>query len=96
MLYVLFTCSQSHVFYLPQAPEVIRMQEPDPYTHYCDVYSFGVVIYELITGLLPYSRIPARDQVCIKLLFSDTILSRNVNYFRLSVEINVVIYDLCI
>lgn len=45
------------------APEVIRMQEPDPYTFYCDVYSFGVVIYELITGQLPYPHISQRDQI---------------------------------
>ena len=46
-----------------QAPEVIRMEESDPYTPYCDVYSFGVVIYELITGQLPYSHIEGRDTV---------------------------------
>jgi serine/threonine protein kinase len=47
----------------PQAPEVIRMAEPDPYTPYCDVYSFGVVIYELITGQLPYSHVEGRDTI---------------------------------
>ena len=46
-----------------QAPEVIRMSEPDPYTPYCDVYSFGVVIYELISGQLPYSNMHERDLV---------------------------------
>ncbi len=50
---------------LCQAPEVIRMQEADPYTFYCDVYSFGVVIYELITGQLPYPHVQERDQVYI-------------------------------
>ena len=49
--------------HLSQAPEVIRMAEPDPYTPYCDVYSFGVVIYELITGQLPYSHVEGRDTV---------------------------------
>ncbi|KAL5474447.1 hypothetical protein EMCRGX_G026395, partial [Ephydatia muelleri] len=45
------------------APEVIRMQEPDPYTFYCDVYSFGIVIYELVSGQLPYSHISEIDQI---------------------------------
>ena len=48
-----------------QAPEVIQMKEPDPYTPYCDVYSFGVVIYELITGQLPYSHVEGRDTVSV-------------------------------
>ena len=48
---------------LSQAPEVIRMSEPDPYTPYCDVYSFGVVVYELITSQLPYSHVEGRDTV---------------------------------
>ena len=46
-----------------QAPEVIQMKEPDPYTPYCDVYSFGVVIYELITAQLPYRHVEGRDTV---------------------------------
>lgn len=46
-----------------QAPEVIRMEEPDPYTYFCDVYSFGVVMFELITGQLPYPHVQERDQV---------------------------------
>ena len=48
-----------------QAPEVIRMEEPDPYTFYCDVYSFGVVIFELITAQLPYPHVQERDQVLL-------------------------------
>ena len=48
---------------IPQAPEVVRMEESDPYSFYCDVYSFGVVIYELITGQLPYPHVQERDQV---------------------------------
>lgn len=47
-----------------QAPEVIRMQEANPYTFQSDVYAFGIVLYELITGLLPYSHINNKDQVC--------------------------------
>lgn len=45
------------------APEVVRMEESDPYSFYCDVYSFGVVIYELITGQLPYPHVQERDQI---------------------------------
>ncbi|XP_052034435.1 serine/threonine-protein kinase B-raf-like [Apodemus sylvaticus] len=45
------------------APEVIRMQEKNPYSFQSDVYAFGIVLYELMTGLLPYSSINNRDQI---------------------------------
>ena len=49
--------------YCVQAPEVIRMDESDPYTFKSDVYSFGVVVYELICRELPYPNVRDRDQV---------------------------------
>ena len=52
-----------HLPYYFQAPEVIRMQEQNPYTFQSDVYAFGIVIYELMTGSLPYSQISNKDQV---------------------------------
>lgn len=51
------------IFY--QAPEVIRMQDKNPYSFQSDVYAFGIVLYELMTGQLPYSNINNRDQVNI-------------------------------
>ena len=59
---------------IPQAPEVVRMEESDPYSFYCDVYSFGVVIYELITGQLPYPHVQERDQVIQYIYISIVII----------------------
>ncbi|CAK6959644.1 serine/threonine-protein kinase A-Raf isoform X2 [Scomber scombrus] len=45
------------------APEVIRMQDSNPYTFQSDVYGYGVVLFELMSGHLPYSNINNRDQI---------------------------------
>ncbi|CAI4226835.1 unnamed protein product [Auanema sp. JU1783] len=45
------------------APEVIRMQDPNPYTTLSDVYAFGIVMYEMLSGSLPYSDINNRDRI---------------------------------
>jgi len=45
------------------APEVIRMDDPNPYSFHSDTYSYGVVLFELVSGLLPYSHINNKDQI---------------------------------
>ena len=36
------------------APEIIQIKE-DAFSFQSDVYAFGVVLYELLSGILPYS-----------------------------------------
>ncbi|XP_016939378.1 raf homolog serine/threonine-protein kinase Raf isoform X2 [Drosophila suzukii] len=45
------------------APEVIRMQELNPYSFQSDVYAFGIVMYELLAECLPYGHINNKDQI---------------------------------
>ncbi|XP_029684822.1 serine/threonine-protein kinase A-Raf isoform X2 [Takifugu rubripes] len=56
------------------APEVIRMQDSNPYTFQSDVYAYGVVLFELMSGSLPYSNINNRDQRTIFYIFDPSIL----------------------
>uniref|UniRef100_A0A2K6PVI1 RAF proto-oncogene serine/threonine-protein kinase n=1 Tax=Rhinopithecus roxellana TaxID=61622 RepID=A0A2K6PVI1_RHIRO len=45
------------------APEVIRMQDNNPFSFQSDVCSYGIVSYELMTGELPYSHTNNGDQI---------------------------------
>uniref|UniRef100_A0A336L0X1 non-specific serine/threonine protein kinase n=1 Tax=Culicoides sonorensis TaxID=179676 RepID=A0A336L0X1_CULSO len=45
------------------APEVIRMEDTNPYSFQSDVYAFGIVLYELMAESLPYSHINNKDQI---------------------------------
>jgi len=47
------------------APEVIRMQDKNPYSFQSDVYAFGIVLFEILSGKLPYATISHKDQVCL-------------------------------
>jgi len=61
-------CEQPFGSILWMAPEVIRLQDNNPYTFLSDVYAFGIVLYELITSSLPYTNIGNKDQVFFTLL----------------------------
>ena len=39
------------------APEIINSKiiNGDPFSFHSDVYAFGIVLYELLSGILPYS-----------------------------------------
>ena len=68
-LYTSILCVGIEYWCKLQAPEIIRMQDPDPYTYKSDVYAFGVVLYELICQELPYPDIKERHQVSV--IFND-------------------------
>jgi serine/threonine protein kinase len=37
------------------APEIIKIKTEDAFSYQSDVYAFGIVLYELLSGILPYS-----------------------------------------
>lgn len=69
-VYAPYICHSHYLYFclylgsiLWMAPEVIRMQEENPYSFQSDVYAFGIVLYELLTNSLPYSHIKNKDQI---------------------------------
>lgn len=51
------------IVYVRQAPEVVRMKDPNPYSFHSDIYAYGMVLYELLTSSLPYAHVGNKDQV---------------------------------
>ena len=58
--------------YVTQAPEVVRMKDPIPYSFHSDIYAYGIVLYELLTSSLPYAHVGNKDQV---IFYSTTTVS---------------------
>lgn len=56
-------CQQPTGSLLWMAPEVIRMNEKNPFTFQSDVYAYGIVLYELGSKQLPYNHISNRDMI---------------------------------
>lgn len=58
------------------APEVIKTKTEDAFSYQSDVYAFGIVLYELLSGILPYSDGGCRKNGtrCSKELAVDQIL----------------------
>jgi len=66
-LYLEGSVSNCNVFfYVPQAPEVVRMKDPNPYSFHSDIYAYGIVLYELLTSSLPYPHVGNKDQVLFR------------------------------
>ena len=56
MIVFLFLKSKGSILWM--APEIINpriIKSEDPFSFHSDVYAFGIVLYELLSGILPYS-----------------------------------------
>lgn len=58
-----------------QAPEVVRMKDPNPYSFHSDIYAYGIVLYELLTSTLPYAHVGNKDQVLFYSIEAESALS---------------------
>ena len=74
------------------APEIIKIKTEDAFSSESDVYAFGIVLYELLSGILPYSDGGARKngtRYGAKQLGVDQVL-----FFITNIQVSIRIYIL--
>ena len=77
------------------APEIIRMDQRNPYTFQSDVYAYGVVLYELTSNELPYKEIQHKEQIIFRV--GSGILKPDASLIRKDIPKSLTkLYDECL